>query len=62
MASQKLSPYQRIVRAAETGVGVRLSAGECWALRLDDAIATVAARDDEDMKAGRELGADREEG
>lgn len=44
---KKKSLYQRIVRAAELGRGVRFSADECFALSLDDAIATRAANDDE---------------
>lgn len=49
----KLSPYQRIVRAAKRGTGVRLSPDECWQMHLDDAIATVAWRDEEDDQGDR---------
>lgn len=56
----KLTPYQRIVRAAKLQRGVRLTADECWLLGvMDDAIATRAMLDNEKhettepQKAGR---------
>lgn len=55
-ARRKLTPYQRIVRAAERGVGVRLSAAECEAMgRYDDAIIAVAAQDDHHDRTGERL-------
>jgi hypothetical protein len=42
------TPYQRIVEASKKGVGVRLSAEECWDMAFDDAIATRAMLDDEE--------------
>lgn len=46
----RLTPYQRIVRAAERGVGVRLSPEECWRMgKMDDAIFTRAQLDDEEQ-------------
>jgi hypothetical protein len=39
------SPYQRIMRAATKGRGVRLSADEVWTLSMDGAIETRAAVD-----------------
>lgn len=50
----KKTPYQRIVAAAEKGVGVRLSAEECWTLRWDGAIEQVASNDDMDQQEERE--------
>lgn len=45
---RKLTPYQRIVRAAKAGRGCLLSADDCFQLGvMDDAITTVAQRDDE---------------
>lgn len=40
------SPYQRIVRAAARGTGLRLSAEEVQALSHDTAIRHLAANDD----------------
>jgi hypothetical protein len=42
----KLTPYQRIVRNAAPGAGVRLSADEVFEMSLDDAIARRADLDD----------------
>mgnify|MGYP000296510414 CR=1 FL=1 len=47
MARKKLTPYQRIMREAQRGRGVRLSADDVWALSFDDAISTRASHDDE---------------
>lgn len=52
MPRQKLSPYQRICRAAKEGRGVRLSAEEIAILSHDDAIYTVATADDEALERG----------
>lgn len=38
--------YAAIMSAAKRGVGVRLTADECHALSLDDAISTAAANVD----------------
>ncbi len=57
----RLSPYQRIVRAAKAGRGVRLSADETFSLAHDDAIATVAAQDDEDPDWAEKIDAPDEE-
>lgn len=46
-ARPRLSPHQRIMRAAAEGRGVRLSADEVDRLSRDDAISTCAAGDDE---------------
>jgi hypothetical protein len=45
----KLTPYQRIVRAADQGKGVRLTAHECIDLSLDHAIEQRALMDDEEQ-------------
>jgi hypothetical protein len=51
---KKLTPYQRIVRAAKAGRGVRLSADECFDLgEMDDAIFTRARLDDEEQRTGK---------
>lgn len=39
---KRFTPYQRIVKAAESNRGIRLSAAECWEMHLDDAIARRA--------------------
>ena len=44
------SPYQRIVRAAERGVGLRLSAAEVAVLDADSAIHMVADNEDTEVK------------
>lgn len=44
---RRRSAYQRIVRCAELGMGVKLTANEVLRLSLDDAISTAAANDDE---------------
>lgn len=46
-----LSPWERIVRAGKRGEGLRLSADEVWALRMDDAIVTTA-QNEEDKRNG----------
>ncbi len=43
----KRTPYQRIMLAADSGRGVRLTAKECISLSLDDAIMTRAQLDDQ---------------
>lgn len=47
--SRKLTPYQRIMRAAAQGCGLRLTADEVEELAGDDAIEAVARGDDERM-------------
>jgi hypothetical protein len=42
-----MTPYQRIMRAAYRGVGVRLSATDVQSLSHEDAIAMTAREDDE---------------
>lgn len=44
-ARAKLSPYERIMRAAYRGRGVRLSSEDVIKLSEDDAIETVALND-----------------
>jgi hypothetical protein len=51
MSNKKKTPWQRIMIAANKGVGLRLSAEDVWELSLDDAIATKAWNDDEDELA-----------
>lgn len=47
MAQRKqLTPHQRIMRAADAGKGLRLSAADVLHLSKDDAVSTAAARDD----------------
>jgi hypothetical protein len=43
----KLTPWQRIIRAAKEGKGIRLSADEVYMLSQDDAIEQRARNDDE---------------
>lgn len=50
----KKTPYQRIIRAAHKGVGVRLSPDECRALAMDGAIEQSASNDDMDQEEERE--------
>lgn len=47
------SPYQRIVRAAKRGTGLRLSAEEASILGRDEAILGVAANEDAAEVAGQ---------
>jgi hypothetical protein len=46
------TPYQRIVRAAEAGRGVRLTAAETRAMSNDDAVSKLASNDDEAERHG----------
>jgi len=46
--TKPLTPYQRIMRAADKGVGVRLSAAECLSMSIDNAIFRLADNDDWD--------------
>lgn len=43
----RLTPYQKIMRAAKLGRGVRLTADEVFEMSMDDAISTCALGDDE---------------
>lgn len=43
---KRLTPYQRIIRAAQCGKGVRLSAAEVRDMSADHAIMQVAEHDD----------------
>ncbi len=45
---KRLSPYQRIMRAASRGAGLRLSPDDVFKLSMDSAIEIVATRDDGD--------------
>lgn len=45
----KLSPHQRIMRAAKAGRGLRFSADEVALLSFDDAIATRAENENEGL-------------
>lgn len=57
---KKLTVYQRIMRAAERGTGLRLSADDCWELQCDSAIVQVAINHDEaDRAAADQAGGDR---
>lgn len=59
----KLTPYQRIVKAAQAGRGVRLSAGETFNMGvLDDAIVQAAERDNERDEEGQAGGQETEGG
>lgn len=49
-----MSPYQRIMKAARDGKGIRLSADEVRQLAEDDAIQQVATEDDERDIASKE--------
>lgn len=44
---KKLTPHQKIIRAAERGVGVRLDAEEVSQLAFDQAILQCAENDDD---------------
>lgn len=41
-----MTPYQKIMRAAKRGTGIRLSFDEVWQLSRDEAISAAAAYDD----------------
>lgn len=53
---KKLTPYQRIVRNAEQGRGVRLSADETSEMALDAAIWQLAQHDDDRLDAQQKEG------
>lgn len=53
MSEKKLNVYQKIMRAAARGKGVRLSSSEVFFLSLDHAIEE-AARDEEDKAPSQE--------
>ena len=44
--AKKLTPHQKIMRAAAAGKGLRLSSDEVWYLSCDGAIETRADWDD----------------
>jgi hypothetical protein len=46
---QRLTPYQKIVRAGERGTGVMLTAADVAAMRVDTAIRFRAELDDADQ-------------
>lgn len=46
MTIQQRTPWQKIVRAAKAGRGLRLTADEVFKLFMDDAIETKATNDD----------------
>ena len=50
---QPLTPYQKILRAAERGGSLRLSPEEVVQLSRDDAIVCRAEQDDEGMDGER---------
>ena len=52
-AVKSLTPYQRIVRNAQKGIGVWLSPDETSAMSTDEAIREVARNDDEDDELRR---------
>ena len=56
--STKLTPYQRIVRAAKTGTGVRLTADEAWQMARDTAILQRAEWDDDPEGEREQIAAD----
>ena len=41
----RLDPWQKIMRAAKRGTGLRLNADEVWQLSLDDAIEQMATQE-----------------
>lgn len=45
---RKLTPPQKIMRAARRGTGLRLSADEVWSMSRDEAIRALAENDDND--------------
>lgn len=49
--AEKPTPYQKIVRAAEHGVGVRLTFDECFFLSADTAIVDRAMLDDQNRNS-----------
>jgi hypothetical protein len=53
-AKRKLTPHQRIMRAAERGTGVRLTADEALALSMDTAIGSCAENDDAEQEECRD--------
>lgn len=46
----RLTPYQRIVRAAREGRGVRITAREAQEMARDTAIRDLAMNDDEEQE------------
>lgn len=51
-----MNPWQKIIRAAERGTGLRLTADEIQRLSMDDAIQQAATQDrDSDVRAAQEV-------
>ncbi len=48
---RQVTPYMRIMRAAEAGRGLRLTADEVAAMSIDDAISRLAQNDRDDYEA-----------
>lgn len=46
----KLTPFQKIMRAAKKGRGLRLTANEVFQLSRDEAVSEAAFNDDEIQK------------
>lgn len=46
-ATKRSTPYQRIMRAAKRGTGVRLTADDVRRMSIDTAIVELAMNDDE---------------
>jgi hypothetical protein len=46
---RKLTPWQKIIRAAHFGTGLRLTEDEVWALSCDHAIEQCASNDTEEQ-------------
>lgn len=44
-----MNPWKRIIRAAERGTGLRLSAEEVWRLSFDDSILRAAEEAEEEV-------------
>jgi hypothetical protein len=54
-AKPRLTPWQRIARAAKRDTGLRLSADEIFKLSMDDAITRRAELDDLGVDSEEEL-------
>ncbi len=51
---RKLTPWQKIMRAARRGTGLHLSPEEVGRLSMDDAIESVAENDDREDATGED--------